>query len=86
VETPVIGTSLEGIPELITDGETGLLVPPRNPDALAQAMLRMIENPTRAKAMARAGRKRVEARFSTTVKIDRTEALYTRLLAERRIS
>jgi len=44
VETPVIGTSVEGIPELITDGETGLLVPPRNPDALAQAMLRMIEN------------------------------------------
>jgi glycosyltransferase involved in cell wall biosynthesis len=86
VETPVIGTSLEGIPELITDGETGLLVPPRNPDALAQAMLRMIENPTRAKAMARAGRKRVETRFSTTVKIERTEALYTRLLAERGIS
>jgi len=86
VETPVIGTSVEGIPELITDGETGLLVPPRNPDALAQAMLRMIENPTRAKAMARAGRKRVEAQFSTRVKIERTEALYARLLAERGIS
>jgi len=86
VETPVIGTRLEGIPELISDGETGLLVPPRNPEALAQAMLRMIENPTRAKAMARAGRKRVETRFSTTVKVERTEALYTRLLAERGIS
>ena len=45
VETPVIGTDLEGVPELIADGETGLLVPPRNPDALAQAMLRMVENP-----------------------------------------
>ena len=61
VETPVIGTNLEGIPELIADGETGLLVPPRNPEALAQAILRIVENPTRAKAMARAGRKRVEA-------------------------
>jgi L-malate glycosyltransferase len=80
VETPVIGTRLEGIPELITDGETGLLVPPRNPDALAQAALRVLENPTRAKAMARAGRKRVEARFSMTAKIERTEALYRRLL------
>ena len=80
VETPVIGTSLEGIPELITDGETGLLVPPRNPEALAQAMLRMIENPMRAKAMARAGRKRVETRFSTAIKVQRTEALYARLL------
>src|SRR5262245_15977073 len=83
VETPVIGTALEGIPELISDGETGLLVPPRNPEALAQAMLRMIENPVRARAMARAGRKRVEARFSTAAKVQHTEALYRRLLATR---
>jgi len=81
VETPVIGTNLEGIPELILDGETGLLVPPRNPDALAQAILRIVENPTRARAMARAGRKRVEALFSLTAKVERTEALYRRLLA-----
>jgi glycosyltransferase involved in cell wall biosynthesis len=81
VETPVIATDLEGMPELITDGETGLLVPPRNPDALAQAMLRVLENPARAKAMARAGRKRVETEFSLTAKLDRTEALYARLVA-----
>jgi len=83
VETPVIGTDLEGMPELITDGETGLLVPPRNPDALAQAILRIVENPTRAKAMARAGRKRVEQQFSATLKVERTEALYRRLLEAR---
>jgi glycosyltransferase involved in cell wall biosynthesis len=81
VETPVIGTDLEGIPELIVDGETGLLVPPRNPEALAQAILRMLENPARARATARAGRKRVEAHFSLALKIERTEALYRRLLA-----
>jgi glycosyltransferase involved in cell wall biosynthesis len=81
VETPVIGTNLEGHPELILEGETGLLVPPRNPDALAQAILRMLENPTRAKAMARAGRKRVEAHFSMAQKVQRTEALYERLRA-----
>jgi glycosyltransferase involved in cell wall biosynthesis len=84
VETPVIGTDLEGIPELILDGETGLLVPPRNPEALAQAILRVIENPVRARAMARAGRKRVEALFSTRAKVERTEALYRRLLEARR--
>ncbi len=83
VETPVIGTNLEGIPELVLDGETGLLVPPRNPEALAQAILRVIENPTRAKAMARAGRKRVEALFSTRIKVEKTEELYRRLLAQR---
>ena len=80
VETPVIATDLEGMPELITDGETGLLVPPRNPEAMAQAMLRVLENPARAKAMARAGRKRVESQFSLSAKLDRTEALYTRLV------
>ena len=83
VETPVVATDLEGMPELVVEGETGLLVPPRNPEALAQAILRMLENPARAKAMARTGRKRVEARFSLAVKIERTEALYRRLLAER---
>ncbi len=83
VETPVVGTRLEGVPELIVDGETGLLVPPRNPEALAQALLRLLENPARAKAMARAGRKRVEALFSLATKIERTEALYARLLARR---
>jgi glycosyltransferase involved in cell wall biosynthesis len=84
VETPVIGTDVEGIPELIQDGETGLLVPPRNPEALAQAILRVLENPVRAREMARRGRKRVEALFSTRVKVELTEALYARLLAERR--
>jgi glycosyltransferase involved in cell wall biosynthesis len=80
IETPVIGTRAGGMAELITDGETGLLVPPRNPDALAQAILRVLENPTRAQAMARAGRKRVETQFSMAVKVERTEALYRRLL------
>jgi glycosyltransferase involved in cell wall biosynthesis len=81
VETPVVGTDLEGHPELILEGETGLLVPPRNPDALAQAILRVLENPTLAKALARAGRKRVEAHFSMAQKVQRTEALYERLRA-----
>jgi len=84
VETPVIATDLEGMPELIDDGETGgFLVPPRNPEALGQAILRMLDNPARAQAMARAGRKRVEANFSLTAKLERTEALYRRLVAER---
>jgi glycosyltransferase involved in cell wall biosynthesis len=84
VETPVIGTELEGNPELITDDETGYLFPPRDIDALARAILRMIEDPGKAKAMARTGCKRVEAEFSVTAKIDKTEALYRRLLAAKR--
>jgi glycosyltransferase involved in cell wall biosynthesis len=80
-ERPVIATDLEGMPELITHGETGLLVPPRDPKAMADAMLRVIGDPALAHAMARAGRARVEARFSLRAKIDATEALYRRLVA-----
>jgi glycosyltransferase involved in cell wall biosynthesis len=83
VETPVVATALEGMPELVIDGETGLLVPPRDRHALARAMLRVIDNPAQARAMARAGRKRVEAHFSLAAKVERTEALYRRLLADR---
>ena len=70
------------MPELVIDGETGLLVPPREPAALAAAVLRA-RSPTRrrAQAMARAGRKRVEAHFSLRAKLDATEALYRRLVA-----
>lgn len=80
VETAVIGTALEGNPELIEDHRTGLLVPPRDPDALARALLTLIERPGLALAMARAGRQRVVAMFSQEAKLLRTETLYGQLL------
>jgi len=83
VETAVIGTHLEGNPELIEDGKAGLLVPPRNPEALANALLRLIDHPD---PMARAGRERVVTTFSQEVKVLRTEALYRRLLDEKGLS
>jgi glycosyltransferase involved in cell wall biosynthesis len=82
-ERPVVATDLAGMPELVVDGETGLLVPPRDPDALARALGRVIENPTWAQAMARAGCKRVDAHFSLRAKLDATEALYRRLVETR---
>jgi len=82
-ERPVVATNLAGMPELVVDGETGLLVPPRDPDALARALGRVIENPTWAQAMARAGCKRVDAHFSLRAKLDATEALYRRLVETR---
>jgi glycosyltransferase involved in cell wall biosynthesis len=81
VETAVIGTDLEGNPELVMDGQTGLLVPPRDPDGLARAMLRMVDDPELRRRTARAGRALVAATFSTQAKLDATEALYRRLVA-----
>ena len=80
-ERPVIATALEGMPELVVDGETGRLVPPRDPAALAGAIVQMLTDPTAAQTMARAGRKRVETHFSLRAKLDATEALYRRLVA-----
>ena len=80
-ERPVVATALEGMPELVRAGETGLLVPPRDATALADAIVALLDDPTTALAMARAGRKRVEAHFSLRAKVDATEALYQRLLA-----
>jgi L-malate glycosyltransferase len=80
-ERPVVATAVEGMPELVVDGETGLLVPPRDPVAMAAALLRALGDSTAAQGMARAGRKRVEAHFSLRAKLDATEALYRTLLA-----
>jgi glycosyltransferase involved in cell wall biosynthesis len=80
-ERPVVATALEGMPELVVDGETGLLVPPRDPSALAAAIVKMLADPTAAQTLARAGRKRVETHFSLRAKLDATEALYRRLVA-----
>lgn len=80
-ERPVVATAVEGMPELVVDGETGLLVEPRQPAALAEAILRVLGDATTAQTMARAGRKRVEAHFSLRAKLDATEALYRTLVA-----
>jgi len=79
METPVVAASAMGNPELVQDGETGLLVPPRDPEAMASAILRLLADPAWAKALGRAGRRWVEAGFSTHAKIERLEALYARV-------
>ena len=83
-ERPVVATAVEGMPELVRDGETGRLVAPRDPAALSDAILATLVDPTASQAMARAGRKRVEAHFSLRAKLDATEALYRRLVSGRR--
>jgi glycosyltransferase involved in cell wall biosynthesis len=84
VGVPVVATDLEGNPELITHGRTGLLVPARRPEALAHALQQIITNRPRARAMATEGLGRVRALFSADLKAERTEALYRRLLRDGR--
>jgi glycosyltransferase involved in cell wall biosynthesis len=72
-----------GNPELVKDGETGLLVPPRDPPALAAGIGALLGDPARARALGAAGRRLVLARFSTRAKVERLDALYRRVAAGR---
>jgi glycosyltransferase involved in cell wall biosynthesis len=68
---PCLATDVSGIPELIVDGETGILVPPDDCDALAAALAALIADPARRHALGRAGLARLHARFDMNPLIDR---------------
>jgi len=60
---PVVSTPVSGIPEAVEDGETGFLVPPRDPERLADAIERLLDDPGLASRLAAGGRRLVEERF-----------------------
>ena len=72
----VVGTRAGGIPESIVDGETGLLVPVRDPEALARAMTRMLLDSGARRAFGEAGQRRARERFSADRMVDETAAVY----------
>ena len=74
---PVVGTAVEGTEDLVVPGQTGWLVPPRDPAALGQALDEAADDPERCRRYGEAGRLRVEHEFS----IDVTVAAYERLWA-----
>jgi glycosyltransferase involved in cell wall biosynthesis len=73
---PVIGTQVGGIPEVIMPGKTGLLVPPRDPAAMAQAMRQVMEDPAMAQALGHRGREMVVEKFSREQMALAVEAVY----------
>lgn len=86
MEVPVVASDLAGNRELVEEGVTGRLVPPGDAAALAEAVLWTLDNPEKAKAMARRGRQVVLERFGLDKMIDGTEALYVRLLTGGRLA
>jgi len=85
-EKPVVATEIGGIPELVANEETGYLVPPRNPDALANAIVNLLKSPQRAKEMGRRGRTRFEERFTKRKMLSEVEYLYLNLMKQRKQS
>ena len=77
--TAVVGSAVGGIPEVVSDGETGLLVPPDDPAALAVALNTLVGDAARAAAMGRLGRERAVAEFGWKAVAAQTAALYAEL-------
>jgi glycosyltransferase involved in cell wall biosynthesis len=77
---PVVSTNVGGIPELVEEGQTGFLVPPRDPTAIADRVLSLCRDSPRRLQMGRAARERVESNFTVQAVTARLEGIYVRLL------
>jgi alpha-maltose-1-phosphate synthase len=84
--TAVVASNVGGIPEVVADAQTGLLVPPGDPAVLAAAISSLVTDPARAAAMGQLGRQRVAAEFSWASVAAQTAALYTELTRESQTS
>lgn len=76
---PVVASAIGGITDMVVDGETGLLVPPGDVDALAEALSTILGDQERAKSMGRAGRDRSRS-FTVSATVDRLERVYLRAI------
>jgi glycosyltransferase involved in cell wall biosynthesis len=79
----VIATRVGGIPEVVVDGETGLLVPPRDPEALAAAIVRLVKDRNLRAKMGAAGLARVHSAFSAEQMVKNTLRVYQRVAHSR---
>ncbi|HUJ08296.1 MAG TPA: glycogen synthase [Streptosporangiaceae bacterium] len=79
---PVVASRVGGIPEVVVDGQTGLLVPPDDPAELAKAIMSLADDKERAAAMGAIGRRWVTAEFSWAAIAAQTAELYATLYAE----
>jgi glycosyltransferase involved in cell wall biosynthesis len=82
--TAVVASASGGLIELVQDGKTGFLVPPGDVDALAKALLRLLQNRELAEQMGWAGREVALANFSEETCVERFVQLYQRLCQNRR--
>ena len=66
---PLVGTNVGGIPEIVRNKINGYLIPPKSPQAITDAVIRLLQDPGKARLMGQAGREYVEAKFSVTAMV-----------------
>jgi glycosyltransferase involved in cell wall biosynthesis len=81
MEVPVLATRVGGTPEVVADGQTGRLVEPKSPEAMAGAIADFLSDPAPWKQMAERGRRTVETQFNFQVRTRRLESIYAGLVA-----
>jgi glycosyltransferase involved in cell wall biosynthesis len=81
--TAVVATDVGGTTEALADGKSGVLVPPANPRLMAEAMLRLLDNPSLARELGETARRTIGNRYSLDRMVASTEALYDRLLSRK---
>ena len=80
---PVVATAVGGIPELVQDGVTGLLTPPDDPAALADALAVLLDYPHLRQQYGRAGQQRIQSHFALADKVAELEQAYQKIVAGR---
>ncbi len=80
---PVVATEVGGIPEVVVDGKTGLLIEPNNPQALAAAIEKLLNAPDLRIKMGNAGRKRVEQNFTWGKHMQQLIEIYQKIMANK---
>jgi glycosyltransferase involved in cell wall biosynthesis len=77
---PVVATDVGGNRELVEEGKTGFLVPPRNPEALSKAIIRVLQNPDMAQSMGKTAREKVATQLGLERYLDEYQSLYEETL------
>ena len=80
LERPVVATAVGGVPSVVRDGETGVLVEPQQPEELATAVRSLLDDPARAKQLAEQGRKLVEDEYGLEAMVRAFEDIYVEVL------
>jgi glycogen synthase len=83
---PVVATRVGGVPSVVDDGVEGILVDPKDPDALAQALQRVLRDEVLARRLGEAGRKKAVEQYRWPALVDRVERLYRESLAKTRLA